>query len=116
MVEANTAGDANLSSYLADLDGGGGAGVTRETGLEGGDLAEGASPTGVDASHPKLVGGAWQQLLFFQDIHIPDIDHIYILCQKGKMYIKFYSVSYSHFQHLPHLNVCPESERDKRTL
>lgn len=29
MVEANTAGNANLSSYLADLDSEGGAGVTR---------------------------------------------------------------------------------------
>lgn len=64
MVEANTAGDANLSSYLADLDGGGGAGVTGETGFEGRDLAEGTSPTGIDASYSELVGCAREQLLF----------------------------------------------------
>lgn len=58
MVEPKTAGDANLYSYLADLDGGGGARITEETGFEGRDLAEGTSPTGIDASYSELVGSA----------------------------------------------------------
>lgn len=76
--------DADLSSYLADLNGGGGPGIAGEAGFEGGDFTESPPPTGIDSGHPEFVGGAWQEFLFFQDVNVSHIDHINVLSQEKR--------------------------------
>lgn len=75
MVEANTAGDANLSFYLADLDSKEGTGVTEETGFEGQDLAEGPRPQVLMSATRNLKAVPGSNYWFFKNIHIPNVGH-----------------------------------------
>lgn len=87
--------DADLSSYLADLNGGGGPRIAGEAGFEGRDFTESPPPTGIDSGHPEFVGGAWQEFLFLQDVDVSHIDHINVLSQgkKRSFYLSFYTKS-----------------------